>query len=436
MKVALFEDAKAGLLGPVVLTRPVFELRVGAFNLRERLEVATGQSSFHVHVRPELVELSIASHPALDPGLPSPSTRLLLVNGRCGGSVAALRALWERVPAGEEAMGDGDDLLVAWVEAGNASTWEEILARANRLPRRDAPEGVRLYERPWQLVHDNGRRICDDFRSLADHAGIARRIFGIHFSEDAPIRAHLEKLPFGDESHAILYPGVHLLAPENVAFGPGARVKSGVVLDAEDGPILLAAGCLIHANASVQGPAYIGPGSVVNPGAKLREGTSLGALCKVGGEVEESVVLDLSNKQHEGFLGHAYVGSWVNLGADTNSSDLKNNYGPVRVDLGEGPIDTGEMFVGPTMGDHAKTGIDTMLTTGAVVGVAANVFGAGFSMKHVPSFGWGGVTGVDEYEWTKAVATARVVMERRKALWTDAHARLLRHVFDHTRSPR
>ena len=143
-----------------------------------------------------------------------------------------------------------------------------------------------------------------------------------------------------------------------------------------------------------------------------------------------------SNKQHDGFLGHAYLGSWVNLGADTNGSDLKNNYGAVRVDLGDGPIDTGQMFVGPTIGDHAKTGINTMLTTGAVLGVAANVFGAGFSVRSVPSFGWGGVTQTREYDLTRALQTARLVMERRRAVWTEAHAALLRHVFERTRSSR
>jgi UDP-N-acetylglucosamine diphosphorylase/glucosamine-1-phosphate N-acetyltransferase len=186
---------------------------------------------------------------------------------------------------------------------------------------------------------------------------------------------------------------------------------------------------VVHPLSVIVGPAYLGPGTVVNPGAKLREGTSLGAHCKVGGEIEESIVLDLSNKQHDGLLGHAVVGSWVNLGADTNGSDLKNNYGPVRVDLGGGGEDTGSSFVGPHFGDHAKTGIDTMLTTGGVVGVAANVFGGGFAPRHVPSFSWGGSDGLGEYRLDAAVDTAKTVFARRGARWTQAHATLIELLF-------
>jgi UDP-N-acetylglucosamine diphosphorylase/glucosamine-1-phosphate N-acetyltransferase len=156
-------------------------------------------------------------------------------------------------------------------------------------------------------------------------------------------------------------------------------------------------------------------------------------MCKVGGEVEESVIHSYSNKQHDGFLGHAYLGMWVNLGADTNNSDLKNNYGNVKVVINGRLVDSGSMFVGLTMGDHSKSGINTMFNTGTVVGVSSNVFGAGFPPKFVPSFSWGGSDGQETYELEKSLAVARRVMARRKVTLSAAEESLFRTVFELTR---
>ena len=224
------------------------------------------------------------------------------------------------------------------------------------------------------------------------------------------------------------FEGAFFIEPDRVLIASEAKVRPGAVIDAAKGPVILGAGVVVHPLSVVVGPAYLGPGTVVNPGAKLREGTSIGAWCKVGGEIEETIMLDLSNKQHDGFLGHALVGSWVNLGADTNGSDLKNNYGNVRVDLGDGAIDSGSAFVGQHLADHVKTGIDTMLTTGAVVGVAANVFGGGFAPRFVPPFTWGGSDGFVSYRLEAAIDTARTVFGRRDAGWDARHEDLLRHV--------
>ena len=141
------------------------------------------------------------------------------------------------------------------------------------------------------------------------------------------------------------------------------------------------------------------------------------------------LVGDFVNKQHDGFIGHAVLGSWINLGAGTTCSDLKNNYSAVRVDLGEGAVDSGESFVGPHIGDHAKTGIDTMLTTGAVLGVGANVFGGGFIPRYVPPFSWGGSESLSEYRLEEALSTARAVYARRDAVWTNAAEDALRRHF-------
>jgi UDP-N-acetylglucosamine diphosphorylase/glucosamine-1-phosphate N-acetyltransferase len=285
-------------------------------------------------------------------------------------------------------------------------------------------------------VAANGEDLCRDWRSLGTRPAPVRRIFGVILEEGAALAALLEETAFGDASRCVLYPGVHILEEAHVLFGAGAVCKPGVVLDASDGPILLGAGCRVEANAVIQGPAYVGPGSTVHPLTRLREGSAVGAGCKVGGEIEEVVMLDLSNKQHDGFLGHAHVGSWVNLGADTNASDLKNNYGTVKVDLGEGPMDTGLRFVGPTLGDHVRTGINSMLTTGAVVGVCANVFGADFPPRFVPSYAWGGADSLQQYDLEKALQTARTVLARRSVRWLPAYEELLRRIHAETAAQR
>ena len=141
--------------------------------------------------------------------------------------------------------------------------------------------------------------------------------------------------------------------------------------------------------ALIQGPVYIGPSCTINPGAKLRKNVTLGPMCKVGGEVEDVIFQGYVNKQHDGFLGHSYLGEWINLGANTNNSDLKNNYGSIRIQIGEDEIETGQHFFGSIIGDYVRTGISTMLNTGTVIGLGANIFGSGFQPKYIPPFQWG-----------------------------------------------
>ncbi|MFQ5825202.1 MAG: transferase, partial [bacterium] len=156
----------------------------------------------------------------------------------------------------------------------------------------------------------------------------------------------------------------------------------------------------------------------------------------VGGEMEKSIIHSYSNKQHDGFLGHAYLGQWVNLGAGTNNSDLKNNYNSVKVYVDGTWVDSGSQFVGLFMGDHSKTGTNTMFNTGTVVGVMSNVFGAGYPPKFIPSFAWGGSEGFVKYEVEKALETARRVMVRRNIEMSPAYNKLFRHIFDLTQLER
>jgi UDP-N-acetylglucosamine diphosphorylase/glucosamine-1-phosphate N-acetyltransferase len=222
--------------------------------------------------------------------------------------------------------------------------------------------------------------------------------------------------------------GSHLLGKENIFLGKGSRIMPGVVLDAEEGPIWIGQNTRVLPNAVLRGPLAIGDHCLVKIAAKIYENTSVGPVCKVGGEIEGCIIQEFSNKQHDGFLGHSYLGAWINIGADTNNSDLKNNYGEISVYLNDRSINTGKRFLGLTMGDHSKTGINTMFNTGTVVGVNCNIYGEGFPPKFIPSFSWGGAAGFREFQFEKALEVAKIVMDRRKVTFTDHHLKLFEAV--------
>jgi UDP-N-acetylglucosamine diphosphorylase/glucosamine-1-phosphate N-acetyltransferase len=186
----------------------------------------------------------------------------------------------------------------------------------------------------------------------------------------------------------------------------------------------------------IQGPAYIGKNSIVKIGAKIYHETTVGEVCKVGGEIENAIFQSYSNKQHDGFLGHAYLGRWVNLGAATNNSDLKNNYAKISVKHNGRVVDTGLQFLGLIMGDHSKTAIGTLFNTGTIVGVSSNIFGAGFQPRAIPSFAWGGSEFIKEYKLEKALEVAEIVMSRRNKKLTDAMKTLFSDVFKFTEHER
>jgi UDP-N-acetylglucosamine diphosphorylase/glucosamine-1-phosphate N-acetyltransferase len=217
---------------------------------------------------------------------------------------------------------------------------------------------------------------------------------------------------------------------EDVFCASDATIQPGAVVSSENGPVVIGAGATIGHNAVVEGPCTIGPKAVVKSMARV-DGSAIGYWSKVGGEVHESVVHSLSSKGHDGYLGNSYLGRWCNLGADTNTSNLKNDYGEVTVyDRVAGDFrPSGRQFVGLFMGDHAKCSINTMFNTGSVVGVFANLFGAGFPPRHVPDFSWGGADGLVPYRLEKAFRVAEAVMARRDRPLTDADRHALEQAF-------
>ncbi|MBV9863779.1 MAG: hypothetical protein JO316_00365 [Abitibacteriaceae bacterium] len=233
-----------------------------------------------------------------------------------------------------------------------------------------------------------------------------------------------------------LMPGVHLIGDRNlVHIGENSVVQSGCVLDASAGPIIIASD--VHIEWShIQGPVFIGRGCTV-AGARLRSGTSLGPNCKAGGEISATIFQSRVNKAHDGFVGHSWVGRWVNFGALATTSNLKNTYGEIRYQRDAfTAVDTGVQFLGSLIGDHTKIGIGQLLTTGSNLGVGCNIFGGGVAPKYVPSFSWGGIGGWQEHRLESCLKTVHATLARRNARLRPESEQVLRHVFEATQSER
>lgn len=394
--IALFEDPQVNNFLPLTWTHPIWELRCGIWTLQQAIEIAYGRRAEHFFVRDFLATVTHerTGQPVNQPLVAD--EMYLLLNGR----LLATQDMPYRLPIGGETrrfVSPDGALLGAWVKGQVVNQGWEYL---EHLPAQEIQWP--LLQWWWELFQNNSTRI--------------------------DLQAN-QAWPLGLSSSP---KGVHLLHPEQIFIHPTARVMPGVVLDGTDGPIVIDAKATIMPNAVIQGPSYVGERSTVKIGAKIYHGTTIGPICKVGGEVEETIFHSYSNKQHDGFLGHAYVGSWCNFGADTNNSDLKNNYRPISAWVNGHYQNTNSLFIGLCMGDHAKTGINSTLNTGTVVGTCCNIFGGGLPPKYIPPFSWGGADGMVPYQLERALDTAERVMARRQIALTPAEEELLRYVFAQT----
>jgi UDP-N-acetylglucosamine diphosphorylase/glucosamine-1-phosphate N-acetyltransferase len=246
------------------------------------------------------------------------------------------------------------------------------------------------------------------------------------------VSASVSRLELGGKLDGHVEPGAVLLDEDSICLAPGSRVGAGAVLDARGGPIWVSRDASIGPLAVIEGPCYLGSQSVVNATARVRGGCAFGSGVRIGGEIENAIILEFTNKQHDGFLGHSYLGSWINLGAGTTNSDLKNNYHPVRVRFGDDEVSTGRLKVGLFMGDHSTTGIGTLFTTGASVGVGCNLLGGGLMPKYVRSFAWGHPREMTDYRLPDLVETARTMMGRRGAALSTAYGEVLQELHRRT----
>jgi len=412
MNIAIYEDKKTENFFPLTYLRPVYDLRCGILTLREKIELQFPGAEFILRVRNFLFDKSKENYPDYQVNDFSGADSILFINGRILADADLPELLQtdadnvlfycnDEIVAAKTNVSDYEDfffLLINDLENDSFGYFDKIKI------------DVQMIEYPWDLVRNNGDEIAKDFQTLVDGS---------------------RPLINGN-----VYDGAHLPNMGNIFIGENSEIKPGVVLDAENGPIYIGKNVVVFPNAVIEGPCFIGDNSKIKIGAKIYENVSIGEVCKVGGEVEETIIHSYSNKQHDGFLGHSYLGSWVNLGAGTNNSDLKNNYGSVKVTINDKEIDSGSMFVGLTMGDYAKSGINTMFNTGTVVGVCSNIFGSGFPEKYIPSFAWGGAEGFEAYNLEKAIEAAKKVMQRRNVEFTKADEKLLRFIFDFTSEER
>ena len=396
MRVCLFEDAAVVELEPLALTRPAFALLSGCGSLADKHFHLFGATSPGAIVRPALAALLGDAFAVNDPAwLQAGPT--VLVNARW------LPLFAERPDLTTPHVGVVDDALAYAVVgpdhlhdlcietlADHLDTWRE------QLPVR--PAGGRMMRHLWDLVDANAESLW----------------------ADAPLS---EPTPEAD---------IVCIGPrERLSIAPTAVIEPQVLADTTNGPVIVDHAARVSAFSRLEGPCYIGPSTQVM-GAKIRGGTSLGPGCRIGGEIEASIVQGFSNKYHDGFLGHAYVGSWVNLGAGTSNSDLRNDYGPVRVMVNDRLVDTGRTKIGCFLGDHVKAAIGCLLNTGTSVGPFAGLLPSGSLLpRHVPGF-CNVIDGriVTAEDMDGLIATARIVMSRRERVLTPAHERLYRLLYE------
>jgi UDP-N-acetylglucosamine diphosphorylase/glucosamine-1-phosphate N-acetyltransferase len=397
-QIILFEDelSRSSVFKPLTYAHAVSELRRGFYTLIESLE----GENIVIHSRPELAPVLRQRHPNVKVNDAAEGMETILINARTkephhiinylvkhqkdhvhigsGEAVAAARTTKGLPPKMIEKINNGEVIDIKPTEASDFS----------------------LYTSLWNIIHENPSAL----------------------ESDAP---HITSCTRFDAKN---YPGVFALNDASIRMGTNVSIAPSVVLDGTKGSITIDDGVVIQPHSSIIGPVYIGKNSLIKSGTKIFGGTTIGPMCKVGGEIENSIILGYSNKQHDGYLGHSYLGEWCNLGAGTNTSDLRNDYGNVSVKIDNQNIDTGSMFVGLLMGDHSKSAIGTQFNTGTVVGVHANVFGAGFPPKWLPNYCWGGAQIMKKQSIDKALEVARIVMKRRGVDLSEAEAEMYRNL--------
>jgi UDP-N-acetylglucosamine diphosphorylase/glucosamine-1-phosphate N-acetyltransferase len=464
----IFEDHNLVRMRPLTWGQPVFELRCGIFSTRERIGMCRDRKSGVLLGRDFLQDLHTAagwetsSAAVADPQWKD--SRFLFVNGMLAPDFSLCRRLLELGPEVPDfAWRNGDGLVAALVDQSQArevardwaawetsqsaaGAWSDPAAVPTEWGGDEALAGLadlagalggvhqELMDRQdrgprwiWDIVPATAAALAGDLSFVRKGISFRREPFGVFPHPEQPGPDWLQESTLAGVADSL---GETMTAqlvvddPAAVFCGANVHLAPGTALATASGPIVLDRGVRVMPQCYLEGPLYIGPGSLVKPGTRIHGETSLGIVNRVAGEIAESTFGDFTNKQHEGFIGHAVLGSWVNLGAMTTCSDLKNNYGEIRVDLGAGTVATGRRFVGLMMGDHAKTAIGTLFNTGTCVGFASNIFGSGMPPKFVGNFLWGGQPGCPSYAVDRARATATMVMDRRGCRFSRAHADL------------
>ena len=386
MNLVFVDDAVAAEFQPFALTRPCCELRAGGLLIRQRWEVATGEATRGFVAAPHLTDFEEPGAASFLSGSIPAGT--LLVNARCAVAL-------ETVSPDAASWSCAGKLAAVRLQA--ATEARDVLREGGRLEPlagKDKPVEIDGYwlDQVWDLI-----RLLPDL-----------------LAADIPRMTEFREL---ESTAQLTVVGTHPVFIEQ-----GAVVEPYAVMDAQAGPILVRRDATIHSFTRLVGPCVIGQGTIVNGGRVA--GSSIGEHCRVHGEVSASVFTGYANKGHDGFIGHSVLGRWVNLGAGTVNSNLKNNYSDVALWTPRGLERTGMQFLGAFVGDHAKTAIGTRLTTGAVIGAGANVYGTGITPRYVPPFAWG-LDGSERWELDLFLHTAERAMRRRDVTLTEQAKRQL-----------
>ena len=385
MNFILFDSSVRNSLLPFTFTRPVADIRIGVLTIREKWEKFLGFTT--TSITEEYLE---AKYPMVE----------LEENVLINASFLPTKSLVEQVRnlSENQAIFKGEEVIAFFT----SDTQEDV--------------DFTLYKQ----IECSG-----DVLQL-------KNTWDIFSLNDKAIKADYDLITQGRTS-APIPEGVHAINKENIFIEEGATISFSS-LNASTGPIYIGKDSEIMEGCLVRGPFALCEYSILKMGAKIYGATTVGPYCKVGGEVNNSVLFGFSSKGHEGFLGNSVLGEWCNVGADSNTSNLKNNYAEVKLwDYHkERFTNTGLQFCGLMMGDHSKCGINTMFNTGTVIGVSANIFGSGFPRNFIPSFSWGGAAGFTTYQLNKVIEVAKVVMKRRELEWSEIDEKILQHVFDET----
>lgn len=388
MNYILFDGNVRNALLPFTFTRPVADIRVGILTIREKWEKYLGYTTTtitedYLSDKFPMVELE----------------ENIMINA----SFLPTRILVEQIQNLKEnqAVFYDDEVIAFYAKEGQEIDFDafQIIPYTQNCIR---------IENTWDIFQKNDLAIREDFELLTQDC----------FSQPIP-------------------KSVNVISPENIFIEEGAKLEF-VTLNASTGPIYIGKNAEIMEGSVIRGPFALCEEAQVKLATKIYGATTVGPHCRVGGEVNNSVLFAYSNKGHDGFLGNSVLGEWCNIGADSNNSNLKNNYEEVKLWSYESERfeKTGLQFCGLMMGDHSKCGINTMFNTGTVVGVSTNIFGSGFPRNFVPSFSWGGASGFTTYMTNKAFETAKIVMSRRHVTFTEEDAKILEHIFEETKKYR
>ena len=395
VKFILFDDATRFQLLPFTHTRPVADIRCGILTMRERWEklLNSHTSTLTEHYLQEIFPLETGDG-----------------NVFINSSVFADKKLIEGIAnlnPGEKLIWNQTLLAARFTEGEiNFVNFEKLV---EQLSIQNFVGNIHKLRNIWDIFSHNEQAIKEDFKILTQGR------------KTAAIPEH-----------------VIVSGAENLFIEKGAIINAGCIINATTGPVYIGKGAELLEGALLRGPIAVCDHAVIKMGAKIYGATTIGPGCKVGGELSNVVFLANSNKGHDGYLGNSVIGEWCNLGADTNCSNLKNNYDQVSIwnEHWNSSVKTGLQFCGLFMGDHSKCGINTMFNTGTVVGVSANIFGGGFPDKFIPSFSWGGCGETVTYEFSKALETANRMMNRRNEELSHQEMEMYRYVFELTSSQR